>query len=180
MSRLGKRPIPLPAGVTVKVSGQNVTVTGKGGTLSRELQPGVTITASDREVEIGREDDSKKLKEQHGLSWALVRGMVEGVSQGFKKELEIVGVGWNAKMQGNLLVLQIGFCHTVDMQVPSDVKLTLVTPQKLEITGIDKQAVGQFAAEIRAVRPPEPYKGKGIRYVGEHVERKVGKSQVGK
>ncbi len=180
MSRLGKRPIPLPAGVTVKVDGRKVTVSGKGGSLSHVAQPGVTVTVSDKEVEVGREQDTKKLREQHGLTWALVRGMVEGVSAGFKKELEIVGVGWNAKLQGTTLVLQIGFCHTVDLPVPAGVKVVLLTPQRVEVTGIDKQAVGQFAAEIRSVRPPEPYKGKGIRYVGEHVERKVGKSQVGK
>jgi len=180
MSRLGKRPITLPTGVKVSVAKGTVTVAGKGGTLTGVISPLANVQTGDASVSITAAGETRRHREVHGLTWALVKNMVEGVSKGFKKELEIIGVGWNAKMQGTKLVLQIGFCHTVDFSIPAGLKLALPTPQLVEITGIDKQLVGQFAAEIRAVRPPEPYKGKGIRYKGEFVERKVGKSQVGK
>jgi large subunit ribosomal protein L6 len=180
MSRLGKRPIELPSGVKVTVAGGTVTVAGKGGSLKGPVSPLVRLDASEKSVTVTSAGETKRHRATHGLTWALIKNMVEGVTKGFKKELEIVGVGWNAKMQGTKLVLQIGFCHTVDFSIPEGVKVALPKPQNLEITGIDKQRVGQFAAEIRAVRPPEPYKGKGIRYKDEHVERKTGKSQVGK
>jgi large subunit ribosomal protein L6 len=180
MSRLGKRPIAIPSGVTVTVSGPAVSVAGKTGTLKKTFSTDISIAVNGSEVQVSRSSESKRHKELHGLTWALITGMVEGIHKGFKKELDIIGVGWNAKLQGKKLVLQIGFCHTVDLMVPEGVKVNLPTPQRLEISGIDKQAVGEFAAVIRKVRPPEPYQGKGIRYTDEHVIRKVGKSQVGK
>lgn len=180
MSRIGKRPVAIPSGTDIKVAGSTVTVKGKLGSLSQDFHPSVTVKVEGEEALVSVPSESKRHKELHGLSRALLQNMVTGVNDGFKKELEIVGVGWNAKMKGKQVSLQIGFCHTVDMDVPQGIAVDLPKPQELIITGIDKQAVGQFAAEIRAVRPPEPYKGKGVRYSGEYVIRKEGKSQVGK
>lgn len=180
MSRIGRAPISIPKGVTVTVSGVNVKVKGSNGELSRDFHPSMDIKLEDDVLNVSRPSDSRRHRELHGTTRALIQNMVTGVDKGFNKDLEIVGVGWGAKMKGKQLSMQIGFCHTVEFDVPKGVNLKLASAQKLEISGIDKQAVGQFAALIRRVRPPEPYKGKGIRYQGEHVIRKVGKSQVGK
>ncbi len=180
MSRLGKRPITIPSSTEVSTAGATVKVKGKLGELRFDFNPNIAITIEDGSIELTRKSDSKQNKSLHGLTHSIVRNMIQGVSEGFKKELDIVGVGWNAKMKGKELVLQIGFCHTVDFDIPKGITVDLPKPQKIIISGIDKQAVGHFAACIRKIRPPEPYKGKGIRYVDEHVVRKVGKSQVGK
>lgn len=180
MSRLGKRAITLPKGVEVKAEGTKITVKGKGGTLTQSFHRDIKVAVEGNELVVTRPSDSKRHRELHGLTRALLQSMVTGVSEGFKKELTIIGVGWNAKPQGKGIVMQIGFCHTVPMTPPEGVKVELTTPQEIVISGIDAQAVGQFAADIRRVRPPEPYKGKGIRYKEEFVARKEGKSQVGK
>lgn len=181
MSRLGKRPVEIPQGVTVNVAGVGVSVKGKLGELKQNFHPAMTVKVDGNQISVVRPSDSKQHRELHGLTRALLQNMVNGVSKGYNKELEIVGVGWNAKMKGaGEIQLQVGFCHTVDVKIPAGVKVELPNPQRVNITGIDKQIVGQFAAELHASRPPEPYKGKGVRYVGEHIIRKVGKSQVGK
>jgi len=180
MSRIGKRPVSIPSGTDVNINGVSVTVKGKLGTLKQDFHPAATIKVEGEEAVVTMPSESKRHKELHGLTRALLHNMVQGVNEGFTKNLEIVGVGWNAKMKGAQVSLQIGFCHTVDFDVPAGLKVDLPKPQEIVITGIDKQQVGQFAAEIRKVRPPEPYKGKGVRYQGEYVIRKEGKKQVGK
>ncbi|NUQ34671.1 MAG: 50S ribosomal protein L6 [Planctomycetaceae bacterium] len=180
MSRVGKAPIAVPKGIDVSVSGSTVKVKGKAGELVRQVAPGIDVKFADGVVTVSRKSDSRRHREMHGTTRALIQNMVQGVEKGFQKALDIIGVGWNAKMKGKQLSLQIGFCHTVDFEVPAGVKVALPSPQRIEISGIDKQIVGQFAAIVRKARPPEPYKGKGIRYEGEYVIRKVGKSQVGK
>lgn len=180
MSRVGKIPVTIPSGVTATVNGSVLKVKGKGGELSREFHPTMKVVVDGDVINVTRAGDSKRQRELHGTTRALVQNMVQGVAQGFSKTLEIVGVGWNAKMKGKQLSLQIGFCHTIEFNVPAGLKLELPNPQQMTISGTDKQVVGQFAAQVRAIRPPEPYKGKGIKYVGEYIIRKVGKSQVGK
>ncbi|MCA9001142.1 MAG: 50S ribosomal protein L6 [Planctomycetes bacterium] len=178
MSRIGKAPITIPSGVTVEAKSQQVSVKGPKGNLSIQIRPEVKVSVEGAEakVELTGAGPARQARAYHGLTRALVQNMVTGVSTGFEKRLEIVGVGWNAKAQGNKVVLNIGFCHTVDIEMPKDVSIETPSPTKMVLTGPDKQAVGQVAAVIRAVRPPEPYKGKGIRYEGEYVRRKAGKS----
>ncbi|MDH5641716.1 MAG: 50S ribosomal protein L6 [Nitrospira sp.] len=179
MSRIGNKVIEVPSGVKVEVQGATVSVSGPKGNLTFVHRPEVSVAVEGSEVNVARKNDSKPAKAFHGLTRALVSNMVEGVTKGFQKNLDIHGVGWQAKMQGNAISLQIGFCHTVDIPVPEGLAINLPNPQRIEVTGIDKQKVGEFAATIRAVRKPEPYKGKGIRYENERVVRKAGKSFVG-
>lgn len=179
MSRVGKQPIKLPSGVKAALSGNRLEVEGPKGKLSMQLRPEVVVEVKDGTVDVQRKNESKFSKSMHGTTRALISNMVDGVTKGFQKTLDIVGVGWQGKVQGRKLVLQLGFCHTVDMDMPEGVNAALPNPQRIEVTGIDKQAVGEFAARIRAARKPEPYKGKGVRYHDERVIRKAGKSFVG-
>jgi large subunit ribosomal protein L6 len=179
MSRVGRQPVKVPSGVKINVSGASLTVEGPKGKLEMTLRPEVEVKSADGEVVVECKGSSKFARSMHGTTRSLISNMIQGVTQGFQRNLDIVGVGWQGKMQGRTLVLQLGFCHTVDMQVPEGVNVELPNPQRIEVTGIDKQAVGEFAARIRAARKPEPYKGKGVRYDGERIIRKAGKSFVG-
>ena len=177
MSRIGKAPISVPDGVTVKVSASAVTVSSKQGELSQEIPEGIQVEVQDATVAVTRGDDSRQQRALHGLTRALVNNMVEGVTAGFMKELNIVGVGYRAQAKGNnSLELALGFSHTVKVDAPEGVTFDVPEPTVIKVSGIDKQLVGQVAADIRALRKPEPYKGKGIRYVGELVIRKAGKA----
>ena len=177
MSRIGKAPISVPDGVTVKVSASAVTVSSKQGELSQEIPEGIQVEVQDATVAVTRGDDSRQQRALHGLTRALVNNMVEGVTAGFMKELNIVGVGYRAQAKGNnSLELALGFSHTVKVDAPEGVTFDVPEPTVIKVSGIDKQLVGQVAADIRALRKPEPYKGKRIRYVGEHVIRKAGKA----
>lgn len=176
MSRIGKRPIPLPDKVTVTIEGQAVAVKGPKGELSRVLPSGVTVQQEEKTIVVNRVNDSRVARERHGLCRTLVFNMVEGVSQGYSKRLEIQGVGYRAQVQGQKLVLSMGYSHPVEMDPPQGIQFVVENNTNVIITGIDKELVGNTAARIRAVRPPEPYKGKGIRYAGEQVRRKAGKT----
>lgn len=176
MSRIGRMPITIPAGVTFNVDGNNVTVKGPKGELSQAVCQGIIIEKNDNTVTISRETDEKKLRELHGLFRMLIANMVTGVSEGFKKELEIIGVGYRGAKQGNKLVLNLGYSHQVEMEDPKGITTNMEGNNKIIVSGIDKQQVGAYAAVIREKRPPEPYKGKGIRYAGEKVRRKEGKT----
>ncbi|MCC7140119.1 MAG: 50S ribosomal protein L6 [Planctomycetes bacterium] len=179
MSRIGKIPVPVPAGVTVSVDGATLKVKGPKGELARTLDAGVTAKVENGNVVLSRAGDEQTDRARHGLYRALVKGMVEGVTQGFEKRLEIVGVSYQAKLAGRTLTLSLGFCNPVVREVPKGLTVEVPQPTMVIIRGHDKQLVGQFAAEIRRIRPPEPYKGKGVRYVGEKVVQKAGKSFVG-
>ncbi|MCB9892459.1 MAG: 50S ribosomal protein L6 [Planctomycetes bacterium] len=180
MSRIGKQPIDLPAGVDVKVDGRKVTVKGPKGSLDMTLNAGIRAEVEDKRLQVMPEEGREtELSPFHGLNRALLQNMVVGVTQGYTKQLEIHGTGYQAKMSGNKIELQIGFAHPVFIQVPGHLNVELPTPEKITITGIDKQAVGELAAVIRRVRKPEPYKGKGIRYADEVVRRKAGKTMGG-
>ncbi|MCG9892642.1 MAG: 50S ribosomal protein L6 [Thermosynechococcaceae cyanobacterium MS004] len=177
MSRIGKRPIPLPDKVSITIAGQTVSVKGPKGELSRSLVPEVTIEQEESgTLLVKRRDESRVARQRHGLSRTLVANMVEGVSQGFQTRLEIQGVGYRAQMQGTKLVLSMGFSHPVTIEPPQGIQIAVENNTNVIVSGIDKEIVGNIAASIRAVRPPEPYKGKGIRYSGEFVRRKVGKA----
>lgn len=176
MSRIGKQPVLIPPKVKVEVQGRRVHVEGPKGRLDWELPQRTHIRVEDGKILIGREGDDAQAKALHGLSRALVQNMVKGVSEGFVKKLEIHGVGFRAAVQGNVLNLMLGFSHPVNYTIPEQIKITVEENTKLTIEGPDKQRVGQVAAEIRAFYPPEPYKGKGIRYAGEHIQRKEGKT----
>jgi large subunit ribosomal protein L6 len=176
MSRIGRRPISIPDKVTVTVDGATVTVKGPKGQLSRELVPEVSVEQADGALQVNRRDESRIARQRHGLSRTLVANMVEGVSQGFQKRLEIQGVGYRAQVQGRNLLLNMGYSHPVTIEPPEGIQLAVENNTNVIISGIDKEAVGNIAARIRSVRPPEPYKGKGIRYAGEAVRRKVGKT----
>ena len=176
MSRLGKKPVPIPDKVKVNVSGKTVNVEGPKGKLSYTALDPVDVKVDGSEVLVTRVDDERKSKAFHGLTRAIVANMVEGVSNGYAKSLEIQGVGYNATLNGKKLVLAVGFANKIVKDVPQGVDVKVDGGTKLEISGIDKQKVGQFAAEIRATRKPEPYKGKGIRYAGEAVKLKPGKA----
>ncbi|HIJ66622.1 MAG TPA: 50S ribosomal protein L6 [Candidatus Hydrogenedentes bacterium] len=178
MSRIGKLPVPLPSGVTCELAGSRLRVTGPKGTLERTFNPEIGIDVGDAQIAVTRPDDQPDHRALHGLTRALVSNMVTGVTQGFKKSLEIVGVGFRASMQGKALNLVLGFSHPVLIEPPEGVTFSVEGPQSITVSGIDKQLVGQTAANIRALRKPEPYKGKGIRYKDEHVRRKVGKAGV--
>ena len=180
MSRIGRKPIAIPAGVKVTVDGNNVTVAGPKGTLNSTFHPNMTIAVEGDTVVVSRPDDENENKALHGLTRSLIHNMVVGVSEGFSKDLEVLGVGYRVAKQGKDLVMNLGYSHQVIMSETDDIKIEVPDPNKIKIIGIDKQKVGQFAAEVREKRPPEPYKGKGIRYVGEYVIRKEGKTGKGK
>ncbi len=176
MSRIGKSPIAVPSGVEVEVRGAHVKVKGPKGTLERTLDERITISVDGGTVTLARPDDERASRALHGLSRALVANMVIGVSEGYRKELQAVGVGYRANLQGKKLELQLGFSHPVYVDAPDGIDFEVPEPTKIVISGIDKELVGQTAADIRRIRPPEPYKGKGLRYVDEHVRRKAGKA----
>jgi large subunit ribosomal protein L6 len=178
MSRIGKVPVAVPGGVKVAIADGQVSVEGPLGKLAQPVPPLVSVKYDDaaKRIVVSRDDDTRQAKALHGLLRALVRNMTIGVSQGYEKKLEIVGVGYLAAIQGNILQLRVGFAHEVHLQIPAGLKVTCPDQTHVLIKGIDKQQVGQFAAEVRAVRKPEPYKGKGIRYDGEQVRRKAGKA----
>ena len=176
MSRIGRMPIAIPAGVTVEIAeNNNVTVKGPKGTLVRALAPEMEIKIEDGHVVVTRPNDLKKMKSLHGLTRTLIHNMVVGVSEGYQKTLEVNGVGYKAAKQGKKLVLSLGYSHSVDMEDPADIE-TVVEGNKIIVKGISKEKVGQYAAEIREKRAPEPYKGKGIKYADEVIRRKVGKT----
>ena len=176
MSRIGKKPVAIPSGVTVTIDGSTVKVKGPKGELTRRFRPEMAIAQENGRVVVGRPSDSKEHRALHGLTRALLANMISGVTQGYRKSLEIVGVGYRAEKKGEKLVLSVGYSHTVEYPQPKGITLSTTGPTVVVVEGIDKEKVGQVAAEIRAVRPPEPYKGKGIRYQGEHVRRKAGKA----
>lgn len=177
MSRIGKLPITIPAGVEVKIEdGNHITVKGPKGTLQRKLSADMNIAVENGQVTVSRPNDLKKFRELHGLTRTLINNMVEGVTKGFEKTLEINGVGYRAAKQGKKLVLTLGYSHLVDIMDPEGIETVVEGQNKIIVKGIDKEKVGQFAAEIRTKRPPEPYKGKGIKYDYEHIRRKVGKT----
>ncbi len=176
MSRIGKLPIEIPAGVEVTVNGQTVTAKGPLGTESVEVRPEIKIEKVDNTIVVSRVNDERKSRSLHGLSRTLVANVVNGVKTGFTKKLEIVGVGYRAAMQGNTLNLALGYSHPVDIEAPEGVKITVEQNTKITVSGANKQLVGDVAALIRSKRPPEVYKGKGIKYEGEHIRRKAGKT----
>ena len=176
MSRIGKMSIALPAGVTVDFKAAVVTVKGAKGTLSRKVTGAIDVQTEDGHVHVKALDERDETNALHGLYRALIAGMVKGVSEGFTKGLEVKGVGWKAQMQGNKLVLNVGFSHPVEYVAPEGIKLECPSQTDVTVSGIDKELVGQVAAELRAIRKPEPFHGYGIRYKGEHVEHKEGKT----
>lgn len=176
MSRIGKRPIPIPQKVTVTIDGQHVAVKGPKGELSRTLPAEVEVVQQDGSILVNRRSESRPARQRHGLCRTLVANMVEGVSNGFQKKLEIQGVGYRAQVQGRNLVLSVGYSHPVQIEPPDGIQISVENNTNVIVVGIDKEAVGNISARIRAVRPPEPYKGKGIRYSGELVRRKAGKA----
>jgi large subunit ribosomal protein L6 len=177
MSRIGNAPITVPSGVEVSVSGPDVTVKGSKGSLEHTVPDTITVKLEDDSVKVSRTNDERQTKALHGLTRSLVNNMIIGVSQGFRKDLEIIGVGYRASARGkDKLELALGFSHPVHVQAPEGVEFEVPEPTKIGVIGIDKQVVGQVAAEIRSYRKPEPYKGKGVRYVGERVIRKAGKA----
>jgi large subunit ribosomal protein L6 len=177
MSRIGRTPISVPSNVTVTLSGDNVNVKGPQGTLERRLPPGITIAQEGDTLVVSRPDDERRHRALHGLSRSLVANMVSGVTEGFTKELEIVGVGYRATAKGpNALELALGFSRPVEVDAPEGITFEVPVPTRVIVKGIDKEQVGQVAADIRKLRKPEPYKGKGVRYAGERVLRKAGKA----
>ncbi len=176
MSRIGKLPVAIPAGVDVKLNGANINIKGPKGTLSRELPKEITVNIEDGNIMFTRPSDQKQHRSLHGLTRTLVANMVEGVTKGFEKNLELVGVGYRAAKQGNKLVLTVGYSHPVEIEPGQGLEIEVPAPNKIIVRGASKEQVGQLAANIRAVREPEPYKGKGIRYADEYVRRKVGKA----
>ena len=175
MSRIGRAPIPVPDGVTVTIAGQNITVKGPKGELSQAISAPITVAEENGELTVTRPTDRAPHRALHGLSRTLVANMVEGVTAGFQKRLELVGVGYRAQMKGADLEISAGFSHPVVVSPPDGITFETPQPTEIVVSGIDKQSVGQVAADIRKVRPPEPYKGKGIKYADEQIRRKVGK-----
>jgi len=176
VSRIGRLPIQLPSGVEVKVEGRVATVKGPKGTLTQELPPRVNVQQENGTLKVVRQDDERESRASHGLARALLANMVEGVTKGFQKALEIQGVGYRAQLQGSDLLLSLGYSHPVSFRAPEGITFEVPSPTRIVVSGIDKQLVGQVAADIRNLRKPDPYKGKGIRYAGEQVRRKAGKS----
>ena len=176
MSRIGRLPIAIPSGVDVSIDGRTVTVKGPKGQLSRELHPDIAVSQEDGSIVVTRPTEQKVHKQLHGLTRTLVNNMVVGVTDGYRKGLEIVGVGYRAQKTGDKLVLALGYSHPVEIDPPAGISFELETPTRLAVVGIDKELVGQVAARVRATRKPEPYKGKGVRYAGEKVRRKAGKA----
>ena len=179
MSRIGKNPITIPAGVDVKINGDEITVKGAKGTLTQKIRKEITAKVEGNEIVVTRCNDEKTARSLHGLTRTLIANMVEGVSNGFSKSLEVNGIGYRAAKQGKNLVMNLGFSHQVIVPEIDGITIYVPNPNLVVISGPDKQAVGQFAAEVREKRPPEPYKGKGIRYQGEYVRRKEGKAGKG-
>jgi len=177
MSRVGRRPIPVPDGVKVSIKGQHVVVEGPKGKLEHDVHPLISVSHEEKELLVMRPNDGRQCRSLHGLTRALIANMVEGVSQGFQKSLEIQGVGYRATEQGKALNFQLGYSHPITVEPPAGIEFS-VDRNIVTVSGIDKQVVGEVAARIRALRRPEPYKGKGIRYVGERVRRKAGKTGV--
>ena len=176
MSRIGRMPVTVPAGVNVKVDNGGVQVKGPKGELGLSVAHPITVSVDGNTVTVARPDDEKRNRQLHGLTRTLIANMVDGVTKGFARNLEIVGVGYRAQMQGKKLSLQLGFSHPVVVEPPAGITITIEGTNKISVSGADKQQVGQLAAQIRDIRPPEPYKGKGIRYEGERVRRKLGKA----
>ena len=177
MSRIGKSPIPVPGGVDVSLVGQHITVRGPKGTLERDIPGAITVRQDGEQLVVERPNDERQNRAMHGLVRSLVNNMVQGVTQGYSKELEIVGVGYRATAKGpGAMELALGFSHRVNVTAPDGITFEVPAPNRIVVSGIDKEAVGQVAADIRAWRKPEPYKGKGVRYAGEHVQRKAGKA----
>ena len=176
MSRIGKQILELPKDVKVKLEGNLCFVSGKGGKLDLSIPAGIKVEVKDNTLTVTRGNDSKQLKSLHGTIRVLIGNMVKGVAEGFKKELEIIGVGYKAQIKGEKLALNIGFSHPVEMNIPKGLKVSTPAVTRVVVEGIDKQKVGEFAATVRRIYPPEPYKGKGIRYKGEEVRRKLGKA----
>lgn len=179
MSRIGRKPINIPAGVEVKLNGSEVSVKGPKGTLVQSFNPNMAITQEGSELIVTRPNDNKENRSLHGLTRTLIHNMVVGVTEGFSKTLEVQGVGYRVQKQGKDLVMNLGFSHQVVVSENEDIKIEAPNANTIVISGIDKQKVGQFAAEVREKRPPEPYKGKGIRYQGEYVRHKEGKAGKG-
>ena len=180
MSRIGRKPIVLPAGVDFKVEGNTVTVKGPKGTLTQKFNPIIHVEVKDNEVLVTRPDDEKESRSLHGLTRTLLNNMVIGVTEGYKKELEVNGVGYRVQKQGKTLVMNLGYSHQVMVEEIPGITIEAPGPNQIIISGADKQLVGQFAAEVREKRPPEPYKGKGIKYIDEVIIRKEGKAGKGK
>ena len=179
MSRIGRKPINIPAGVEVQVNNSVVTVKGTKGTLTQKINPNIKVLLEDNVINVIRPNDEKVNKSLHGLTRTLISNMIEGVTNGFKKELEVNGVGYRVQKQGKNLIMNLGYSHQVTMSDTDDITIEVPSPNKIIINGTDKQKVGQFAAEVREKRPPEPYKGKGIKYVNEVIRRKEGKAGKG-
>ncbi len=179
MSRIGRQPIAVPAGVDVKIDGSTVTVKGPKGTLTKTVHSNMNVAMENGEIKVTRPDESNLNKSLHGLTRTLINNMVIGVTEGYSKELEVNGVGYRAAKQGKDLVLNIGYSHQVIIPEAEGISIEVPSPNKIVISGPDKQMVGQFAAEVREKRPPEPYKGKGIKYADEHIRRKEGKAGKG-
>ena len=176
MSRIGKLAIPIPTGVSVEIDGNHVAVSGPKGKLERDLAPELRIVKDDGVVRVERPNDEKRARELHGLTRTLVANMVTGVTEGFRKSLEITGVGYRAQLVGNKLQLNLGYSHPIEIDPPEGISFEVETPVKLTVVGIDKELVGHIAARVRQTRKPEPYKGKGVRYAGEQIRRKAGKA----
>ena len=176
MSRIGRLPIPVPSGVDVTISGRTLTVTGPKGQLTRELHPDMTVSRDEGNLVVTRPTEQKTHKQLHGLTRTLVNNMVVGVTDGYRKGLEITGVGYRAVKTGEKLTLSLGYSHQIDIDPPSGISFEVETPTRLAVIGIDKELVGQIAAQVRSTRKPEPYKGKGVRYAGEKIRRKAGKA----
>lgn len=179
MSRIGRKPVNIPAGVTVTADGNVITVKGPKGTLTQKVHPNMNVSVDGNEVLVTRPDDEKENRSLHGLTRTLINNMVVGVTEGFKKELDVNGVGYRVQKQGKNLVMNLGYSHQVIVPEVDGITIECPTANKIIILGPDKQQVGQFAAEVREKRPPEPYKGKGIKYVDEHIRRKEGKAGKG-
>jgi len=180
MSRIGKKPVPVPAGVKVQLNGRRIQVEGPLGKLDWEVRPEVTLTHDDqaKAINVGRDSDEAESRALHGLSRAIIQNMMVGVTQGYEKKLEVVGVGYLAAIQKGMLELRVGFANEIHKKIPAGLTVTCPDQTHIVVKGTDKQLVGQFAAEVRAVKKPEPYKGKGIRYEGEAVRRKAGKAMA--
>jgi large subunit ribosomal protein L6 len=179
MSRVGQVPITVPSGVDVSVERGRISVRGPRGRLERSIPEGISVEKSDGEIRVGRASEAREVRALHGLVRSLVANMVQGVTEGYEKRLEIYGVGYRATKQGNNLELAVGFSHPVRKEAPPGIEFDVPAPTKITVRGIDKELVGQTAAEIRAVKKPEPYKAKGIRYEGEYIRRKAGKAAKG-
>jgi len=176
MSRIGNKPISVPQGVTVSLNGSEVTATGQKGTLKWSIRPEVKVVIDGQKIDVSRSNENPKAKAVQGLTRTLIDNMILGVSTGWNKGLELVGVGYRAAVQGNMLVLNVGFSHQVNFPAPTGITFEVKDNTKINVSGIDKQLVGETAAQIRRIKPPEPYKGKGIRYMGEVVKKKAGKT----